>query len=256
MAGAGKTPDPMRTILRNGQTLFVCGDPEEVAEQAADLFVRTARAAISERGIFAAALSGGQTPEAFYAVLASDDFQAQVDWKRTHLFFSDERCVPPGHKESNFRAASRTLFSKISIPPENIHRMPAERPDLEQAALDHENEIRNVLNTPEGIPEFDLIFLGLGEDGHIASLFPQTAALDETRRSVVKNFVLNLNRNRLTFTFPLINNARNLCILVEGLKKAGILRRAIEGEGLPVHSVRPEKGRLIWITDQEAFSLL
>ncbi len=207
----------------------------------------------AERRRAVIALSGGSTPAGFYRFLAG----YSMDWTNVHFFWSDERCVVATHPDSNYGMAHSTLLSKISVPPAHIHRVSGEEDPL-LSAQQYEDEIRDLFDTPEpAVPSFDLILLGLGDDGHMASLFPETEALEETGRLVADNFVKKLKAHRVTFTLPLINAARNVVFLVAGASKApavaGVLKAA--DPQFPASRVRPA-GDVYWFLDKEAASQL
>lgn len=221
----------------------------------ADEFVRCARQAISARGRFAVALSGGSTPKGVYSLLAQAN---DLPWDKIHLFFGDERHVPPNHPDSNYRMANESLLSKISIPQHNVHRMPAEL-DADQAASKYEAELHDFFQSQPGEwPRFDLIMLGMGPDGHTASLFPGSAALNENSRWVVANWVEKFQAYRLTFTFPVINHASEIMFLVAGEDKSQVLKEVLQGktEFYPCQKVKPLNGRVLWIVDKAAAKLL
>ncbi len=235
---------------------------ETLAHLAARHFYEAAESAIADptRGRFLVALSGGSTPRALHQELAAH-YRDLIPWERVQVFWSDERCVPPDHPDSNFRMARETLLDHVPLPPENIHRMPGERTDYDAAAADYEAEIRSVFGLPPDVLlRFDLILLGMGPDGHTASLFPGTAALHETRRLVAPNWVPKLNTHRLTFTYPAINNARLVIFLVTGEEKAEPLRDVLSGqtkiEERPAVGVRATGGEVRWLVDRAAASLL
>jgi 6-phosphogluconolactonase len=239
--------------------VVVLEDAAAVAREGARRFVGLGREAIAARGLFHAALSGGKTPGLLFRVLAEDEFRNAVDWKRTHLYWSDERSVPPGHSDSNYGLASRELLARISIPPDNVHRMEAEREDADRAAEEYEQLLRRMIPANEqGYPSFDLIYLGMGGDGHTASLFPGSPALEESSRAVVCQFVVppGLPRTRrMTFTFPLLNSARTVIFLVTGADKAGRLREVLEGTAAtayPAQRIRPVAGERIVLADRAA----
>lgn len=235
--------------------IVVHPDPGAAARDAAGRFAEIAEKAVRDRGRFCVALSGGSTPQSLHRLLAEPPFRDRTDWARVHLFFGDERCVPPDHPDSNYRAVYENLISRVPIPAVQVHRMPADRQDLAKAAAEYEAEIREVLG--DGAV-FDLILLGLGEDGHTASLFPGSPALGEAKRLVAENYSDRLKSRRMTFTFPLINRAARVLFLVEGRAKAEAVRRAVEDAGGPVPAgrVRPEAGGLTWIMDRAAASRL
>ncbi len=235
--------------------LLVYETPEELAEAAARHFVARAEEAINERGRFAVALAGGSTPERTYRMLAQD-YADRLDWSKVHVFFGDERTVSPEDEDSNFRMVRETLLSHIRVG--SVHRMRCELTPTE-AAADYERQLREYFGT-DGVPAFDLIQLGLGEDGHTASLFPETSALDITDRWVVVNPVLKLETSRLTLTIPVINAGGVIAFLVAGEDKAEALKEVLEGDAdpraYPAKFVRPENGDLIWMVDREAARLL
>jgi 6-phosphogluconolactonase len=229
--------------------------PQELAEAAARAFVESAAEAIAERGRFAVALAGGSTPRVTYEVLARDH-AGDVDWPNVHVFFGDERTVPPDHEDSNYRMVHEALLSHVPVG--SIHRMRGELPPQEAAAA-YEEELREFF-APDGVPGFDLIVCGIGEDGHTASLFPETSALEVTDRWAVANPVLKLETTRLTLTVPVINAARAVTFLVAGEGKAGAVREILEGDAdpraYPAKFVRPESGTLTWMVDRAASSSL
>ncbi len=221
---------------------------------AAGEFTRAARAAIAARGRFAVALAGGNTPRGAYALLAEDP--QGPPWDQVHFFFGDERHVPPEHPESNYRMVREALLSKIAVPESNVHRIPAERP-AQEAADSYQKVLQEFFALRPGeLPRFDLILLGMGADGHTASLFPGSAALAEQARLVAANWVEKFRAFRLTLTFPVLNHAAEVLFLVSGADKAEILRevlrREASGAACPAQRVRPENGRLLWYADQAA----
>ncbi len=225
----------------------------DLAEAAARDFARRAGEAIDERGRFAVALAGGSTPKATYETLARD-YAGEVDWGRVHVFFGDERAVPPSHEDSNYRMAKDALLDHVSVG--SVHRMRGELPP-EEAAASYEEELRSFFG--EVTPRFDLILLGIGGDGHTASLFPGTAALEVADRLTVANPVLKLETTRITLTAPAINAARAVVFLVAGEDKAEALREILEGDAdprpYPAKLVRPD-GDLAWMVDRTAARLL
>jgi 6-phosphogluconolactonase len=213
---------------------------------ATDFILGQAREAIGERNEFRIALSGGNTPRLVYARLAA--VANDLPWDLVRFTFGDERCVSPDDPESNFRMARETLFAPAEVPEKSIMRMRGEI-DPQIAAQDYEDQLDRIASERgESIYLHDLILLGLGDDGHTASLFPGTAALEETMRRVVANFVPKLNAWRLTFTFPLINHARHILFLVGATKSPGLIERVWEGDPqLPASRVNPIAGELTWI---------
>jgi len=213
---------------------------------AAALIKGAAHQAIKDRGIFRLALSGGNTPRPVYEAMASSQFgMAASDWVNWEVTFSDERCVPPTSEQSNFRMASEALLDHVAIPTENVLRMRGEAIP-EQAAADYEEQLRSRAATAHY--RHDLILLGMGEDGHTASLFPDTSALRVTDRLVVSNFVPKLGTQRLTFTYPLLNAARHVCFLVNSTGKENILEEVFSGKSTyPCAAVQPTDGQLTWL---------
>lgn len=232
-------------------------DKEALSEDAAHEFVRCAREAVAGRGRFTVALSGGSTPKRLYQLLAAEPFRAQVDWSRVEFFWGDERCVPPDHPDSNYRMAREAMLAHLPIPAVHVHRMEAERPDLDAAARDYEAAIAGLFGVSRTAepPALDLVLLGMGPDGHTASLFPHTKALDETTRWVVPNSVPQLHTTRMTMTRPILNRAREVLFLVAGGDKAERLVEVLTGPSdpkrLPSQSIQPD-GPLVWFVDGAA----
>ncbi len=241
--------------------IVVCSDASAAFGQAARRFVDAARQAAADRGRFFAALSGGSTPKGLYELLAMPHWRHQVDWTRVVVFWGDERFVPPASPQSNFRMANAALLSHVGIPPGNIFRVPTEAGSAEEAAAAYEQTLRRVLPaTPLSVPAFDLVLLGLGTNGHTASLFPHTKVLHETKRLVVAVYVEEVKAFRITMTARLLNGARAVIFLVTGREKAPVLNEILCGnfdpERLPAQSVRPDSGGVTWIMDQPAAALL
>jgi len=234
---------------------------EQTAEAAAGLTSRFVKEvigqAVADRGFCYLALAGGTTPRGLYLRLAADGVSGDVPWQNVHVFFGDERDVPQDHVESNFLMAQRTLLDHVPIQLPHVHPMPADQEDLDAAARSYEQRIAEIVPTENHVPRFDLILLGMGADGHTASLFPQTDAVRESERLVVSYFVPVLGRRRMTFTYPLINAARNVVLLVTGSDKSAAIARLI-GEtpedpfDLPSAGVSPTEGRLLLILDTAA----
>jgi 6-phosphogluconolactonase len=236
----------------------LCESASELGRKAAAFFADAAKAAVGRAGTFFVALSGGATPELMYRELAGAEYRNRVPWAQGEYFWSDERCVPPEHPDSNYGLAERALLLKVPIPRERLHRMRGEL-EPERAAAEYERELRRVFRLPEPVlPRFDLLLLGLGEDGHTASLFPGSPALDETARLAAANYVKKLNAQRLTLTYPAINAACSVVFLVSGEKKAPALRQVMHGGGAPVPAARvqPSNGKLIWFVDKAAAAQL
>jgi 6-phosphogluconolactonase len=235
--------------------LLLFETPEELAEASARDFAARTQETIDERGRFAVALAGGSTPKATYEVLARD-YANELDWSRVHVFFGDERTVPPDHEDSNYRMAYETLLSHVPVG--SVHRMRGELPPDEAAAA-YEEELRAFFGQVD-IPGLDLILCGLGEDGHTLSLFPETAALDVNDRWVVANPVLKLGTTRLTLTIPVLNVSRVVTFVVAKESKAEALKEVLEGDAdpraYPAKLVRPESRDLTWMVDRAAARLL
>ncbi len=236
--------------------LHVFSTPNALAEAAAVYVTHLAHAAISEHGGFSLALSGGSTPRALHTRLAHEPWRDAVDWGRVHVFWGDERCVPPDHPDSNYRMARETLLDHVPILPAQVHRLRGELPP-DQAAAAYEAELRGLFPSAPW-PAFDLVLLGMGDDGHTASLFPDTAALAETERWAVANHVEKLDAWRLTLTAPAINHAAHVAFLVAGAAKAERLREVLRGPYqptvLPSQLIRPASGQLDWFVDLAAAS--
>jgi 6-phosphogluconolactonase len=203
----------------------LCADAEEIARAAARFFVDWAWQAIARDGRFHVALSGGATPRSFYRLLATSEFRAQIDWPRVHLFWGDERAVAPEHPDSNYGMARRELLVRVPIPGGNVHRMEADDPNIGRAAHNYETALRrHVPLDPQGLPTFHLVLLGLGADGHVASLFPGSRLLRETTRWVSTPLVPKLGERRMTLTLPVLEAAQRVLFLVAGSEKAPVLR--------------------------------
>jgi len=225
-------------------------DPDALAHDCAERFVKIAREAIAARGVFTVALAGGSTPKLTYTLLASEPYRSQIEWDKIQFFWGDERCVPPDHIDSNYRMTMETMLSKVPVPPKHLHRMHGENPDTAAAAADYEREIRIVFGDQK-LPRFDLILLGVGPDGHTLSLFPGSAALAEKEKLVVANWVEKFQTWRITFTAPLANNARHVLFQVEGPDKAAPLHEILAGEYrpdvYPAQLIQVEEGECDWL---------
>ncbi len=257
MAGAGEI-SKNNLPMPSTRSIEVLATAADLVHAAAEEFVRAARTAIGAQGRFTVALSGGSTPKALYSLLASN--YADFVWNRVFLFFGDERHVPPTDPESNYRMVEESLLAKIAIPAENVFRVPAENPDASAAAADYEAQLRKFFQVNSGeFPRFDLILLGMGPDGHTASLFPNSQALDEQSRLVVANWVAKFNTHRITLTFPVLNRAAEVMFLASGADKAEMLHQVLEEKNtppLPSQRVQPSDGKLLWILDEAAASKL
>ena len=210
----------------------------ELARSAAEHFV-----ALAQKDSFTVALSGGSTPKVLYQVLA-EEFREQVLWSKVQFFWSDERHVPPDHPDSNYRMAHEALLSRVPVPENNVHRVRSENPSAQEAADEYEKII---------VPRLDLILLGLGTDGHTASIFPGSEVLHETKRLIAAPWVEKLNAYRITMTLPLLNNGASVLFLVSGAEKAQIVKEILEGpKQHPAQAVQPINGELIWMLDRDA----
>ncbi len=242
-------------------TIQVLDDVDQIARRAADEFARLATAR-AEAGLpFTVALSGGDTPLRLFELLAGSPYRERVPWKRVLVFWGDERTVPPDHPDSNYGAAHRMLLARVPIPKGNVHRIKGESDDPDAAADAYEAELRDAFRLDEGeFPRFDLVYLGMGADGHTASLFPGTQALVEKRRLAVASWVEKLGTHRITLTYPVFNKAATILLLVAGDDKAETLRAVLNGDPekpeYPVQLIRPGNGELIWLVDRGAARLL
>lgn len=234
------------------RTVEVADDTAALSRMGAELFVATAAEAIRERERFCVAISGGSTPRPLYGLLATDEFRARIDWERVHFFWADERCVPPDHPDSNFGGARSLLLAKVPLPPANIHRIPGELAPAE-AAVAYEEELRRFFAGAP--PVFDLILLGLGEDGHTASLFPGGEGMKEEERPALAVYVARLHSHRVSLSLPVLNSARRVAFLVAGRDKAEIVGKVLgggESPQLPAALVNPPGGILTWLLDSGA----
>jgi len=240
----------------------VVPDSTELSRIAAEEFVRQIKGTVRAHDLCTVVLSGGSTPKGLYALLASDEaWQTRLPWDKIHFFWGDERHVPPDHPDSNYRVAHQALLSKVPVPLENVHRIAAENPNAHQAAEEYEQTLRTFFRLAAGqLPRFDLILLGMGPDGHTASLFPGTAALHESQRLVVANWVEKFHTYRITLTLPVFNNAARVLFLVSGEEKAEVLRAVLQGHDqpprFPAQLICPTSGEILWLVDQDAARLL
>jgi 6-phosphogluconolactonase len=242
--------------MTHAPDITVAADVAALFRFAAGVFQRAGADAVAARDVFRVAHSGGSTPKGLYSLLASDEMlRSAIAWDRAEFFWSDERHVPPDHPESNYRMAEEALLSRVAVEPNRIHRVRAELPDPSVAAIVYEVDIRRVFDAYGEIPRFDLILLGLGADGHTASLFPRTEALAERSRLVAANHVPELG-DRITMTYPLLNAARLVMFVVAGAEKAAAVRAVLkpdpETPDLPARLVRPDEGEVVWVLDSAA----
>ncbi|MGD0695090.1 MAG: 6-phosphogluconolactonase [Terriglobia bacterium] len=235
---------------------------EALYRAAAAEFVKAADEAVRAKGLFTVALSGGSTPAGMYSLLASDPaFRDQVQWGKAYFFWGDERLVPPDHKDSNYRMAHETLLSKVGVPTDHVFRIKAEHENAGAAADEYEKTLRDFFKLKKGqFPRFDLVLLGMGMEGHTASLFPGTGALHEENRLVVSTWIGKLLTDRITLTPPVLNNAARVVFLIQGEEKAPALKAVLEGpyepDQLPAQLIRPRRGKLLWLIEQSAGRLL
>jgi len=248
----------MRTLQQSTYEILICADPAELARESARRFAELAEVFTNDVGRFTVALSGGSTPKAMFQILAEKPFADALPWRSIYFFWGDERCVPPDHTDSNYRMARETLLSKVPIPAENIFRIPAEDEDHNRAAAVYSETLQNFF--AEEWPHFDLVFLGMGPDGHTASLFPGTAAPHAHDRVAAPNYVEKFQSWRITLTADAINRARNIIFLVAGQDKAPALKEVIRGprnsELYPSQLIEPYYGMLLWMIDEAAANLL
>jgi 6-phosphogluconolactonase len=238
--------------------VLIFADAAELAREAARRFAELAESFTNDAGRFTVALSGGSTPKAMFQILAEKPFADSLPWPSIYFFWGDERCVSPDHAESNYRMANETLLSKVPVPRENIFRIPAEDEDHERAAAIYSETLQTFF--AEERPDFDLVFLGMGADGHTASLFPGTTALCADGGVAAANSVDKLQSWRITLTADAINKARNAIFLVAGADKAPALKEVIKGarnsKQYPSQLIKPSHGALLWMIDEAAAKLL
>jgi 6-phosphogluconolactonase len=240
--------------------LRLVANAESLAHAAADAFVLHTITAVAERGRAMVALSGGSTPKRMGELLAGAPYRERVPWDHLELFWGDERWVPESSPESNAGVARRTFLDQVPLAPDRIHPFPTDADDPEVAAAAYAATLRGVFATPTGFPVFDLILLGMGDDGHTASLFPRTTALYERNALAVANRVSQLETVRLTLTYPVLNAGREVLFLIGGAGKAATLAAVLEGperqEELPAQGIKPTAGRLTWLVDADAAAKL
>jgi 6-phosphogluconolactonase len=227
----------------------ISADSTQLIAAAAEHFVASARSAIAKRGVFTVALAGGSTPKGLYQKLATSPYLEQVDWSRVQLFFGDERCVLPTHNDSNFKMAREAMIDHLPIPQANVHRMPTEEGVAPEVAIRYARKMKEVLDEAP----LDLVLLGLGPDGHIASLFPDTDALDVTDTLTTSLYVEKFESWRVTMTYPVINSARQVIVFIAGEAKAAIVKDITTDavQGLPVQRLAPQ-GDYFWFMDTAA----
>lgn len=249
-------------VEQRERSLRIFDDAEALAVAGAEEFAALAAAAVAVRGRFTVALAGGSTPRRLYRRLAEPPWRERVAWDRVEFFWSDERGVAPDQPESNYHMAATALLDRLGVSPARVHRIEGEAPEHAAAARRYQTEIARVFGVEEigPPPALDLILLGMGADGHTASLFPGTGALDERKRWVVSQFVPTVGAERITLTVSLINRARQIRVLVAGEDKAATLRAVLKGphdpRRLPVQLIAPEAGGLVWFVDRGAAGAL
>jgi 6-phosphogluconolactonase len=243
--------------------VYILKDNPAIARRAAEIFVKMAQSAVTRNGSFTVALSGGSTPKLLYSLLATDAaLRSKVPWDKMHLFFGDERHVGPDDPQSNFKMASESMITKAPLKPEQVHRMKGEYPDPERAAKEYEQDLRAHFHLKDAeLPRLDLILAGMGDEGHTLSLFPGTKGLHpQEGRAVVRNWVGKLFTERITITAPVANNAEMILFMVAGKEKALALKGVLEGpyepEQLPAQLLQPTNGKLLWLVDEAAGSML
>lgn len=236
-------------------SIAIYSDTETLSQEAAEYIVRIAQESITARRRFTIALSGGSTPKKLYGLLAQEPYLSQIDWTLVDIFWSDERCVPPTDAESNYLMAQQVLLSKIPIPANQIHRMPADLADRDAASYAYTLEMQQTIGS-DSVPRFDLIQLGMGPEGHMASLFPHQPSLHEQQRLVMPVTVPKPPPPRLTFTPRLLNAASHVLFLVTGAEKQDAVKAVLEGEyqpdEYPAQIVQPTKGEVTWMLDTAA----
>jgi 6-phosphogluconolactonase len=238
--------------------LYIESTPEALYRKAAEICTQHIEAAVQAAGVCAFVLSGGSTPEGLYRLLASETapFRARMPWDRVHFFWGDERYAPPTHEQSNYRMAHDAMLSRAPVRAEHVHRIPTDPPNPDIAARDYEALVRRVCRvTPGQWPRFDVVLLGLGADGHIASLFPGSEALDERQRLARAVWTEASQVPRVTLTLPVFNNAAVVLFLVSGSEKADVLQQIFQAKAptpLPAQRIQPSAGQVIWLVDRAA----
>jgi 6-phosphogluconolactonase len=249
------------TVTTNRE-IRILADANAIAQTAAAEFLEAAKEAVREKGSFSVALSGGSTPKALYGLLINNPvLQAMVPWRKIQFFFGDERHVPPDDTESNFRMATEAMLAKAPVDAKQVHRIKGEKRNAAQAAEEYEEDLRASFKLADGqLPRFDLVLLGMGPEGHTASLFPGTKALREERRLAVSNWVGKLYTDRITLTPPVLNNAARVIFMVHGDEKAPALKAVLEGpyepDQLPAQIIKPKEGKVLWLVDPSAAAML
>jgi len=249
----------METVAKSN--IEIVADYEALALRSFELFVSDAQKAINERGVFYVAVSGGHTPRPFFKLLGEDAKSKSLSWDKIHLFWVDERMVPPDSEWSNYKLVADTFLDKVGIPEENVHRIPTEHGNFDMAVHEYVDVIRNVLGTgKDKVPEFDLIMLGMGSDGHLGSLFPNSYAPFDTADLACVVYCLDEKLDRITLTPPILRAGRHLIVLVSGEAKADILKEVLSSEPdevhYPIHTLWPVLDKVSWLADRQAAKLL
>ncbi len=251
----------METTANYKPNVEVVSDAESLAQRSITLFIGDAGKAIKAKGTFYVAISGGHTPRRFFELLSEAPKAKALPWDRIQLFWVDERYVPPDSQWSNYKLAADTFLAKVAIPEENVHRIPTEYSDFRAAAQCYEETIRRVFGLQENqVPEFDLIVLGMGTEGHTGSLFPNSYAPFDTEDLACVVYVLDEKQNRITLTHPVLCAASHLAVLVAGEEKAGILKEVLTHEPdevqYPIHTLWPILDKVTWLVDSKAAKFL
>ena len=238
----------------------ITSDKNELCAIAADYWMECYRSTLDTAPLFHVALSGGSTPKSLYQLLATDKYSDQIDWQKVHLYFGDERCVPLDHPDSNFLMAKTALIDHVDIPPQNVHPVKIVENDPARCAAEYQRQLADVMVCESNaIPRFDLVLLGMGEDGHTASLFPGTPILQQRERWVSEVYVSHLDSWRVSLTYPIINNAHKILVLVSGANKADkiseILTAPVTEPKYPIQGIVP-KGDILWLVDKAAAAAL
>ena len=251
----------MKTLNSDKLRIVDVKNPEELAKKAMELFANSARDAINDRGVCQLAISGGKTPRRFYKLLGEDKLSLDLPWDRIKLFWVDERCVKPDSPDSNYKVAADTFLKKVSIPPKNVYRISGESNDYTQAVEEYAHKLKEVFSLEQGqLPKFDLMILGMGPDGHIGSLLPNSYALFDTDDLVTVVYRIDGGLNRITLTHPVMCAARQLLVMVSGEEKAEIVHDVLvekpDEVKYPVHTLWPILHKVIWLIDRDAARLL
>ncbi len=251
----------METMARNKPNIVIEANPESLARRSVQLFVSESQKAIAEKGVFYTAISGGHTPQRFYELLGTDEQALKLPWNKIHLFWVDERYVPIESHCSNYKLAADTFLNKVPIPKNNVHRIPTEFSDFQEAAAHYEETLRTAFSlSDKEFPRFDLIVLGMGADGHTGSLFPNSYAPFDTEDLACVVYILGTDLARITLTHPVLCAASHLAVLISGKEKAQILKTVLTSEPdevrYPIHTLWPVLDKITWLVDSDAAKLL